>query len=250
MSSGRPLQDAPQLFGGDSRREQPEETTPPATLSALLALLSAGPASQGFESTIQALGAKNFQSGPQDRAGSRKLICDHGWFVDVFRPYDQAEFEGILVMIFWHSVIPDLDQRQVSGELADWAGKLAAPAVVIRALYATTDGAPGTRQLMDQALRPALSWRWLNENGIRPPAAAQGPAAVSPPVRDTASGSRDAGAGAQAVTAQQAAAQQAAARPSGGPPTLQSVLDHKVTMPLSLVLAICVAVIVLLVATR
>jgi len=241
VSAGRSPQDAPQLFTGESRHPQAGEVPPPTTLTALLALLSAGPASQEFESAFQALRAKNFQSGPQDRVGSRRLIRDRGWFVDVFQQYDQAEFEDILVMIFWHTVIPDLGDRHVSGELADWAGKLAAPAVVIRALYATTEGTPGMRQLMDQALRPALSWRWLNENGIRPPAVPQAPAAVSPPIRDTASGSRDAGAGAQGGPAQQAVAQ-----PSSGPQTLQGLLDRKVTMPVPLVLAICIAVIVLL----
>jgi hypothetical protein len=237
-SSSRSPLDAPQLFGGESRREQAEETRPPATLGALLTLLSAGPASNGFQSTIQTLSARNFQSGPQDRAAARKLISDHGWFVDVFRQYDQAEFEGILVMIFWQTVIPDLGERRVAGELADWAGKLAAPTAVIRALYTATEGAPDTQQMMDHALRSALGWRWLNEHAIRPPVAA------SQRPRDTETGpwDPDAESGTHGV-----AAHHAVTPPSDGPQILQNLLDRKVTMPVSLVLAICVAVIVLLV---
>jgi hypothetical protein len=250
VSAGRSSQDAPRLFAGESQRvfagesqRGPTGETPlPATLSALLALLSAGPASPRFKSAFQALCATNFQSGPDDRAVARKLICDHGWYVDVFRHYDQVQFEDMLVMIFWHTVLPDLAERQVVGELQHWADKLAAPTVVIRALYKSTDGADGTWPLMDRALRPALAWRWLNENEIHVPAA-QAPATTPPLARDTA-GSRDTGSGTQG-----AAAPQTAAQPSDGPPTLQSMLDRKVTVPLSLVLAVCVAVIVLLVVT-
>ncbi len=241
VSAGRSSQDAPPLFAGESQRGPTGETPLPATLSGLLALLSAGPASPRFNSAFQAICATNFQSGPDDRAVARRLICDHGWYVDVFSHYDQVQFEDTLVMIFWNTVLPDLAERQVVGELQHWAGKLAAPAVVIRALYKSTDGADGTWPLMDRALRPALAWRWLNENEIHVPAAAQAPATTPPLARDTA-GSWDAGSGTQG-----AAAPQTAAQPSDGPPTLQSMLDRKVTVPLSLVLAVCVAVIVLLV---
>jgi hypothetical protein len=249
VSAGRSSQDAPRLFAGEGQRGPAGETPPPATLSALLALLAAGPASPGFKSAFQALRATNFQSGPQDRAVARKLICDHGWYVDAFGQYDQAQFQDILVLIFWHTVIPDLTERQVVGELSHWAGKSAAPAAVIRALYATTEGAVGARQRMDQALRSALAWRWLNENGIHVPAAAQVPAAAPPLARDPASGIRDAGSGIRDAGSgiQGGADPPAAAPPSGGLPALQSLLDRKLNVPLSLVLAVCVAVIVLLV---
>ena len=260
--------DAPRLYVDESQRDQAEETPPavippttaPATLSALLAMLSAGPASRGFESAFQALCAKNFQSGPQDRAVARSLIRDRGWYVDVFRPYDQEQFQDLLVMIFWHAVIPDLGERQVVREIASWAGTLAAPAAVIRALYASTVGASGTRPLMDQALKPVLAERWLNEYGIQPAAAA------SPPAPDQGGGPPDQGGGAwdqgggawdqgggspepgprrRGVTAPQAAAQ-----PSDGPLTLQNLVDRKVTMPVPLVLVIGIVVIVLLLVAR
>ena len=118
-------------------------------------------------------------------------------------------------MIFWNTVLPDLAERQVVGELQHWAGKLAAPAVVIRALYKSTDGADGTWPLMDRALRPALAWRWLNENEIHVPAAAQTPA-TTPPWPQITAGSWDGG-----PAPGRGGSSRRRRRPSDGPPTLQ-----------------------------
>jgi hypothetical protein len=246
-SPSEPRQEAPRLFTGDERHGPATETSASATLTALLALLSAGPASQGFEPALQALRAENFQTGPDERASARKLLCERGWYVDVLGQYDQARFEDILVMIFWHTVIPDLAHPQVGHEIAGWASERAAPATVIRALYAAAEGTAGA-QPMGQALGPVLAWRWLTDHGInvspiaRPPVAAW-PAAGEPagPARDPSYAVQDAGSSAQGM------APQAAARRAGDRHTLPSVLDRQVTMPVPLVLAIGIAVIVLLV---
>lgn len=274
VSSGRSPESAPRLFADESQhrpafadesQHRPATEAPgPAALSDLLELLSAGAASHEAEDAFQALRAQNFRSGPHDRAIARKVICDHGWYVDVFDQNDQGQFEDILMMIFLHTVVPDLAERQVTGELAYWVDKLAAPAAVIRALYATTDAAADKRQLMDQALRPAMARRWMNENGIHVPPAAQAPPAPAPPApvppvasppapapqvappqaRHRTSSSGDGRPGARG-----AAAAQAMPRRPDGTPAVQGLLNRKISVRASLVLAVCVAAVVLLLLT-
>lgn len=238
VSPGRSAQDARRLRAMDSQRGRPEAASA-GTLSGLLARLAAGPADPEFEPAFQALRVRNFKSDTNDRAAARKLICDHSWYVGAFEQYDKKEFEGVLVAVFWHTVMPDLTESRTADELAYWADELAAPAVVIKALYMTTETTPGARRLMDQALGPALARRWLNEQGIRLPPAVQAPAATLP--RAAASGTPYSASGPR-----EAAVLQAVKQVASDPQPLQSLLAREVTVPLSVVLAVCVVVIVLL----
>jgi hypothetical protein len=264
VSPGKSPWDAPELFPDGSQPKQAEEAPLPETLSGLLALLSAGPTAQQFESAMHALTAQNFRTGPQDRAAARQLIRDHRWYLDVFGQHDQAEREAILVGIFWYSVIPDLADEQVLDELAYWVGTLAAPDVVINALYQATEGAAGAQPLVDRALAPALTMRWLSEHRIHVPTTVPAPGqGAAPGLRDQGTGPQHtvvspapqpmaAPQAPQTTTGPQAAAQpvagpQAPAHPSADLQTLLSLLEGKLNVPVPLVLAVCIAMIVLLI---
>jgi hypothetical protein len=260
-SSSRPLRDASPSYPGGGWPGQAEETRQPDTLSAVLERLSVGPAAGEFESALRALRARNFHGGPPERAAARRLLADHGWYLDVVKQCDQAEREAILMVIFLCSVIPDLGDTQVLAEITYWAGTLAAPDPVINALYQATDGMVSAQPLMSQALEPALAQRWRDEHGIRVPEAI--------PLRGhgAAPGPRDQGTGPQRVAGPQeppSAAVPPAPSPTtvpqaGAPPTavpwtpprtsseLLRLLEGKWNVPVPLILALCLAVVVLLV---
>jgi hypothetical protein len=150
----------------------------------------------------------------------------------VLEQQDQVPVDDVLVMIFWHAVIPDLAEPQVADELSRWAGELKAPDTVIRALYAAAIGAADSLELMEQAIGSAVAWRWRDEHKINVP--------LKPTrtVRATGLGTLEASHDAPNVSAPQK--QPPPAAPS---PTL---LNRKVTLPVSLVLVIFIALIVLL----
>ena len=237
-SSGRSVRDAPPLFTQPGPRGHADVDPRPDTLSGLLTVLAEGPGSQGYESALQALRATNFRSTPGDRATARMLIYDHGWYADVLQQQDQVPFYDILVMIFWHAVIPDLTDRRTSDEISRWVGERKAPETVIKALYAAAVGAAGSPQLLEQAIGPALASRWRTEHGISVPVAPPPPAMnTTADARDESSGIPDA-----AVTQEQPPA-------AGHSQMLLNLLDRTVTVPVPLALAILVALIVLALAT-
>jgi hypothetical protein len=242
-----PQHPAPLSTGGDQPR-QAGDPSPPATLSTLLALLSAGPDSPEFESVFQSLRAQNFLSEPHDRAVARRLVRDHGWYVDVFRP--DGSFEDMLVMIFSHTVLPDLRERRVLDELISWVGPLAAPTTVIRALYATTEASPDKWQLMNRALGPVLARRWLTENEVQVPVAELHPASLPAPAPAPARTTAAPGPGLQgAVDLEPATGLEGAGRPTAGLAPHQGLLYRKVTLSVPLVLVVCVALITLFLVT-
>jgi hypothetical protein len=229
----------------------------------LFARLSAGPATEEFDSALRALRSSNFpDADPPERAAARKLIARHRWYLDVVRQYGQAEREAILVVIFMCSVIPDLADEQVLAEIAHWAGPLAAPDPVINALYQATDGMVGAQLLMSQALEPVLAQRWRLEHHVHVPAA------IPSPVQDAPPGLRDQGTGPQRAAASQgapppagpqpppatvppagaqAAMSQAPVRPPINAQWLLGQLEGNWSVPRALVLAACIAFIVLIV---
>ncbi|MGH3168658.1 MAG: hypothetical protein ACRDN0_22605 [Trebonia sp.] len=220
---------------------------PAATLSGLLSQLAAGPGSPGFKPALQALQATSFESDPADRAAARKLIRTHGWYADVLRRNDHASFEDVVVMLFLRAVIPDLADPRVADEIANWTAEPTAPEAVITALFSAVDGAVGAQQLMEQ-LGLALVRRLRDDHGIH-----GGPAAAGPPWASQAGGPNPAAVPNQAAVTGQGmrSGQQAAAGQTTGTDFQQALwnfLDRKLTMPVSLVLAICAAVIVLIFA--
>jgi hypothetical protein len=210
----------------------PAEAKAPGTLSSLLVTLAGGPDDQGFESALQALRATNFRSTRRDRASARRLIRTYGWYAGVLEQQNQVAVDDVLVMIFWHAVIPDLAEPQVANELSRWAGELKAPDTVIRALYAAAIGAADSLELMEQAIGSAVAWRWRNEHQINVP--------LKPTrtVRATGLGTLEASHDEPNVSAPQ--------KQSSPAVPLPVLLNRKVTLPVSLVLAIFVALIVLL----
>jgi len=183
---------------------------------------------------VHALRATSFQSTPNDRAVARKLVHHHGWYTDVLAR-DQAALDEILVLIFWHAVIPDLADPAVADEISRWAGQQNAPESVIRALFAASAGRAESPKLMTQALAPGLARRWRIEHGISIPR--EPPASI----RNAAPSPREASyspPGSSVLSEQPTAASHAL--------TLPDLLSRTVTIPVPIALAVLVALVVLL----
>jgi hypothetical protein len=125
-----------------------------------------------------------------DRASARDLMTGHGWYVTALAGHDP---HGTLAALFGLVVVPDLGTAAVAEDVGRWAGDYEAPPVVIRALAAAADhSGEASLRLLEHALRPALSRRWLGEHGVTELAPdASRPASSRPPGRRRAGNGRN-----------------------------------------------------------
>jgi hypothetical protein len=252
LSSARSQHEAPSLFADHAHHDQAEarprpdtlqsESHQPDTLSGLLAILAQGPGHRGWEPTLQALRATNFQSTPDDRAIARRRLADHGWYADVLRQQDGVQAHDLLVMVFCHAVIPDLPDPRVAAELFSWVAEREAPEAVIKALYAAAIGSP---HLINRSIGPALATRWRAEHGIHVRSAPRHAAESAPAGSDVAAGDRGPSQDGRgpAISHEQQSPDDLVQR-------LQNLMDRSVTVPVPLVLAIVIVLVVVFLATR
>ena len=166
---GRPGADARRLSGsaGGDRRETGGSSR--WGILRVLDQLSLGPDEAGFPNAVDILRRRRQPiPEPEDRVEARGLLPAHGWYLPVLTRYDPRCVDGVLATLFELTVTPDLHIQAVADDVARWAGDYEAPPAIIRALaVAASRHGGGCPALLHSALRPALSWRWLGEHGVR-----------------------------------------------------------------------------------